>query len=126
VVVRGVDEHVKILNHSELEGRQRVSHGRPKGRRGKYIVFSHLSICKSAEPARSVRANCTVESPGKNCLGPKSARQCTALENFYKVDVVEADSVGEPQRAITIVRYGGSEGTETMVAVPWKELECND
>lgn len=88
-----------------------------------YVILSQIQPGAFGEPkdfkmlAKDVSGTIKEQCPGINW---KYSYATTG--RFDVVDVVEADSPAEVEKAAMIIRSHGHAVTETMVATPWNEF----
>jgi uncharacterized protein with GYD domain len=88
-----------------------------------YVILSKLSP-DSVRDLRGFRqiAETVSEKIKTECPGVRWKASYAVLGRFDVVDVVDADSPAEVEKAAMIIRAYGQAITETMHATPWKEF----
>ena len=86
-----------------------------------YVIFSKVS--QSASVIKLDERHKAVQRRHKSECPNVSFRAGFALDRGYEVlDIVEADSLEEVQRAAKIIEEEGSATTEVVEAFPWREF----
>ncbi|MFB3111769.1 MAG: GYD domain-containing protein [Gemmatimonadales bacterium] len=88
-----------------------------------YVILSKLSSEAIGEPGELRQVAETVAQKIKaECPGVRWKDSYAVMGRFDVVDIVEADSPAEVEKAGMIIRCHGQARTETMHATPWKEF----
>jgi uncharacterized protein with GYD domain len=89
----------------------------------KYIILSRFSPEAFDEPADFRKLADRVSGKIKEeCPGVEWQDSYATLGRFDVVDLVEADSLEEVERAAMIIRSFGHSTTETLPATDWKKF----
>lgn len=88
-----------------------------------YVIFTRLSpdSFKDAEQFRQLAGRVS-EKIKKQCPGVTWRDSYALMGRYDVVDLVEADSAAEAERAALIIRAEANATTETMLATPWKDF----
>ena len=90
---------------------------------GRYVILSRFSPEAFEEPARFRKLADDVSTRiKKDCPGVAWKDSYATLGRFDVVDLVEADSIEEVERAAMIIRSHGHSTTETLPATAWKDF----
>ena len=88
-----------------------------------YIIFSKLSAEGMSDPGELRQLAETVSKKIKEaCPGVRWKESYAVMGRFDVVDIVEADSPAEVEKAAMLIRAYGHASTETMHATPWKNF----
>ncbi len=88
-----------------------------------YVILSKLSPEFARDPGELRHLAETVSQKIKTeCPKVHWKESYAVMGRFDVVDVVEADSPGDVEKAAMIIRSYGHATTETMLATPWKEF----
>ena len=88
-----------------------------------YIIFSKLSAEGMSDPGELRQLAETVSKKIKEaCPGVQWKESYAVMGRFDVVDIVEADSPAEVEKAAMLIRAYGHASTETMHATPWKNF----
>ena len=88
-----------------------------------YMILSKLCARAVEDPAELRRLADTVSRRIKSdCPDVKWKDSYALMGGYDVVDIVEADSPGEVEKAAMIIRAYGHATTETMHATPWKDF----
>ena len=88
-----------------------------------YVILSRLSpeSVRSTEDFRKL-ADTVSQRIKADCPKVRWKNSYALMGRFDVVDVVEADSPAEVEKAAMIIRAYGRATTETMHATPWKDF----
>jgi uncharacterized protein with GYD domain len=88
-----------------------------------YVILSRLSS-ESVRDFKGFRklAETVSQKIKSECPGVRWKDSYALMGRFDVVDVVDADSPAEVEKAAMIIRAYGHASTETMHATPWKEF----
>ena len=88
-----------------------------------YVILSKLCARAVDDPAELSQLAETVSQKIKSDCPKVRWKDSYALMGGYDVvDIVEADSPADVEKAAMIIRCSGHATTETMHATPWKEF----
>jgi uncharacterized protein with GYD domain len=88
-----------------------------------YVILSRISSEAFRDPQDFPKLAEAVASKIKSeCPGVDWKESYATTGRFDVVDIVEADDLGQVEKAAMIIRAYGHATTETMVATPWKEF----
>jgi uncharacterized protein with GYD domain len=88
-----------------------------------YVILSKLSPDAARDPGGLRKVAETVAQKIKaECPNVDWKDSYAVMGRYDVVDVVEADSAAEVEKAAMIIRAYGHATTETMHATPWKEF----
>ena len=88
-----------------------------------YVILSKLSSEGFREPSEFRQLAETVSRRLEaDCPKVRWKDSYSVMGRFDVVDIVEADSPAEVERAAMIIRAYGHARTETLQATPWKEF----
>lgn len=88
-----------------------------------YVILSKLSHDAFRDPSEFRQIAEKVSQRIKaDCPNVRWGASYAVMGRFDVVDVVEADSPTDVERAAMIIRAHGRATTETMLATPWKEF----
>jgi uncharacterized protein with GYD domain len=91
-----------------------------------YVILSKLSDRAVDDPADIRKLAETVPQKIKSECPKVRWKDSYALMGGYDiVDIVEADSPGDVEKAAMLIRCYGHATTETMLATPWKDFLAN-
>ena len=89
----------------------------------KYVILTRLSAKAFDDPKELKNLAETVSARIKSdCPGVKWKQSYATMGRFDVVDVVEADSQTQVERAAMIIRAYGHAVTETMPATKWRSF----
>lgn len=90
---------------------------------GTYIILSRFSHDAFKDPKDFKRlAEAVSQRIKSECPGIQWKDSYATLGRFDVVDVVEADSPREIEKAAMIIRSYGHSSTETLQGTPWKDF----
>ena len=88
-----------------------------------YVILSKLCARAVEDPAELRQLAETVSQKIKaECPKVRWKDSYALMGGFDVVDIVEADSPADIEKAVMIIRCYGHATTETMHATPWKEF----
>ncbi|KPK76090.1 MAG: GYD family protein [Phycisphaerae bacterium SM23_30] len=88
-----------------------------------YIILSRLSAEAVRDPSEFPKLAEQVSAKLKeNCPNVEWKQSYATLGRFDVVDIVEAPTVSEVEKAAMIIRSYGHAITQTMLATPWKDF----
>jgi uncharacterized protein with GYD domain len=88
-----------------------------------YVILSKLSADAMKDPGEFRQLGETVAKKIKaQCPGVRWKDSYALMGRYDVVDIVEANSPAEVEKAAMIIRCYGHARTETMPATPWKEF----
>lgn len=88
-----------------------------------YVILSSLAPDAMKDPGEFRAVADTVAKKIKSlCPGVKWKESYALMGRFDVLDIVEAESVAEVEKAAMLIRCYGHAHTETMPATPWKEF----
>ena len=88
-----------------------------------YVILSKLSAEAIGEPGELRQLADTVSKKiKKECPKVRWKESYSVMGRFDVVDIVEADSPAEVEKAAMLIRAYGHASTETMFATPWKDF----
>ena len=88
-----------------------------------YVILSKLSPEGFRDPSEFRRLAETVSQRIKTeCRNVRWKDSYAVMGRFDVVDIVEADSPAEVEKAAMLIRACGHATTETMHATPWKDF----
>ena len=91
-----------------------------------YVILTKLSPESVREPKELRALSSTISEKMKSeCPGVRWLFSYACMGRFDIVDLVEADTPEDVERAAMIIRACGRATTETMLATPWKEFLAN-
>ena len=88
-----------------------------------YVILSKLSAETLGEPAQLRQRAETVATKIKTeCPKIRWKDSYAVMGRFDVVDIVDADTPAEVEKAAMLIRAHGHATTETMHATPWKDF----
>ena len=91
-----------------------------------YVILSRFSPDAMCDPNEFQQLAETVSQRLKtDCPRVRWNASYAVMGRFDVVDIVEADTPADVERAAMIIRSQGQAATETMHATPWKEFLAN-
>ena len=88
-----------------------------------YVILSKLSADAMRDPGEFHQLAETVSRKIKSeCPKVRWSASYALMGRFDVIDVVEADSAAEVEKAAMLIRCYGHATTETMHATPWKDF----
>ncbi len=88
-----------------------------------YVIFTRLSPDSFKDPGQFRRVAEQVSQRIKSeCPNVRWKDSYALMGRFDVVDIVEADSPAEAEKAALIIRAEANATTETMHATPWEEF----
>ena len=88
-----------------------------------YVILSKLSARAVDDPSQlRQRAETVTQKVKAECPEVRWKDSYALMGGYDVVDIVEADSPGDVEKAAMIIRAYGHAATETMHATPWKDF----